>query len=34
VFDVAADGRVVFSKHATGRFPDHAEIVQSLRDLM
>ena len=34
VFDVAADGRVVFSKHSSGRFPEHAEIVQTLRALM
>jgi selenoprotein W-related protein len=27
VFDVVADGVVVFSKHRTGRFPDVGEVV-------
>jgi selT/selW/selH-like putative selenoprotein len=31
VFDVAADGVPIFSKHREGRFPDTAEIVQVLR---
>ena len=31
VFDVAADGVLIFSKHREGRFPDTAEIVQALR---
>ncbi len=26
-FDVVRDGELVFSKHATGRFPDEAEIA-------
>ncbi len=26
-FDVVADGKVLFSKHATGRFPETAEIL-------
>jgi selenoprotein W-related protein len=30
-FDVLVDGRLIFSKHATGRFPDDAEIVQAIR---
>lgn len=29
-FDVEADGRVVFSKHREGRFPEHDEIVGAL----
>jgi predicted Rdx family selenoprotein len=29
-FDVLADGRLVFSKHAEGRFPDVDEILASL----
>lgn len=33
VFDVAADGNVVFSKHRDGRFPETAEILAALRDL-
>ena len=31
VFDVAANGRVLFSKHSTGRFPDDEEIIKALR---
>jgi len=30
VFDVRIDGRLVFSKHETGRFPDPGEIVRLL----
>jgi selenoprotein W-related protein len=30
-FDVLVDGKLIFSKHATGRFPDHAEIVAAIR---
>jgi len=26
VFDVSVDGKVIFSKHEQGRFPDAAEI--------
>jgi len=33
VFDVAADGVLVYSKHRTGRFPDNAEVVAALRGL-
>jgi len=33
VFDVVADGRLVFSKHAAGRFPEEAEIVEALRSV-
>jgi selenoprotein W-related protein len=31
VFDVTADGVLVYSKHQTGRFPEHAEVLQALR---
>lgn len=31
VFDVVADGTLVFSKHREGRFPDAGEIVRALR---
>jgi hypothetical protein len=34
VFDVAADGKLIFSKHAAGRFPRDAEILSALRPLM
>jgi predicted Rdx family selenoprotein len=30
-FDIVRDGEVVFSKQETGRFPEHAEILASLR---
>jgi len=31
VFDVVADGKVIFSKHSAGRFPENAEVIQALR---
>jgi selT/selW/selH-like putative selenoprotein len=31
VFDVVADGRLIFSKHKAGRFPTPEEIVELLR---
>ena len=33
VFDVAADGSLIFSKHREGRYPDAGEIVRALRAL-
>jgi selT/selW/selH-like putative selenoprotein len=33
VFDVVADGRLVFSKHAEGRFPEDSEVVRAIRAL-
>jgi selenoprotein W-related protein len=33
VFDVTADGKLVYSKHQTGRFPDNAEVLRALRAL-
>lgn len=33
IFDVAADGTLVFSKHREGRYPDAAKIVAALRAL-
>ncbi len=33
VFDVTADGALVYSKHRTGRFPENAEVLQALRTL-
>jgi len=32
IFDVKVDGRPVFSKHRTGRFPQPGEIVALLRE--
>ena len=31
IFDVVVDGTMVFSKHETGRFPDHDEVIDALR---
>jgi selT/selW/selH-like putative selenoprotein len=31
-FDVLADGSLVFSKHQAGRFPEHDEVLATLRD--
>jgi len=31
VFDVVADGKMIFSKHSAGRFPEHAEVMEALR---
>ncbi len=30
-FDVVADGELVFSKQALGRFPDDGEVLAALR---
>ncbi len=30
IFDVKVDGRLVYSKHETGRFPEDAEILDLL----
>ena len=30
VFDVVADGKLIYSKHETGRFPDPDEILAKL----
>ena len=30
IFDVVADGRMVFSKHAVGRFPEDDEVIDAL----
>ena len=31
VFDVAADGKLVFSKHRESRYPEPEEIIKALR---
>ena len=33
IFDVVADGKQVYSKHATGRFPEENEVVEAIRAL-
>ena len=34
IFDVVANGNLIFSKHASGRFPEEDEIVEALRAMM
>ena len=31
IFDVKVDGRLIYSKHETGRFPEHPEVLEQLR---
>jgi selenoprotein W-related protein len=31
VFEVVVDGRLIYSKKQTGRFPEHEEILSQLR---
>lgn len=33
VFDVACDGKLVFSKHRDGRYPETEEIIRALAAL-
>ena len=33
IFDVVADGAMIFSKHAEQRFPESDEIITALRAL-
>jgi selT/selW/selH-like putative selenoprotein len=33
-FEIVADGTLVFSKHAQGRFPEDREIVDPLRRML
>ena len=33
IFDVAADGKLVFSRHRDARFPGTDEIIEALRKL-
>jgi selT/selW/selH-like putative selenoprotein len=30
VFNIEVDGRLIFSKHEAGRFPEDAEILEAL----
>jgi len=32
IFDVKANGKLIFSKHAEGRFPDAAEVIAGIED--
>ena len=31
VFDVKVDGKLVYSKHSTGRFPEPGEVSEKIR---
>jgi len=31
IFDVKVDGRLIFSKHQVGRFPDPGEVLGAIR---
>jgi selT/selW/selH-like putative selenoprotein len=31
IFDVVVDGRMVFSKHNTGRFPEPSEVISAIK---
>jgi len=33
VFDVKADGKLIFSKRDVGRFPENSEVLESLAPL-
>ncbi|MBU0971407.1 MAG: Rdx family protein [Proteobacteria bacterium] len=33
VYDIVADGRLVFSKHQENRFPENDEIIRSLKQI-
>ena len=32
IFDVIADGGMIYSKFKTGRFPEHEEIIKILKE--
>ncbi len=34
IFDVMADGEIVFSKQTAGRFPDEQEVIDALHGRM
>lgn len=31
IFDVKADGKLIYSKHETGRFPEDFEVLEALK---
>ena len=33
IFDVKVDGKMVYSKHVTGEFPDHAQLIRQITKL-
>lgn len=34
IFDVKVDGKLIYSKHQTGQFPEDAEVIKLLKPLM
>ncbi len=34
IFDVKVDGKLIFSKHVEGRFPEHDEVLDPLQELI
>lgn len=30
IFDVRLDGKLIYSRHQTGRFPEHAEVLSAI----
>ncbi len=33
IFDVKIDGQLIYSKHDTGRFPEHQEVLDAISKL-
>jgi len=33
VFDVKVDGRLVYSKHHTGKFPDYEPLIRTIQQM-
>lgn len=31
IFDVKLDGKLIFSKHEVGRFPEHFEVLSQIK---
>lgn len=34
IFDVRADGDLIYSKHETGRFPEHREVLSKIAPMV
>jgi selT/selW/selH-like putative selenoprotein len=34
IFDVKVDGKLVYSKHATGTFPEHDPLIRDIEKLV
>ena len=33
IFDVRLDGKLIYSRHQTGRFPEHGEVLSAIARL-